>query len=169
MRVSEFTYDKRMPHKCIKMQGVHFSGNAVSPICKVTIPFSKTDQRGHSQTILILPAPDRIHCPVSYMLQFLEVRPKRSGPLFIHVDGSGMTRQQFSVILKRGIKLAGLGEGSWGSHSLRIGAATWHFMHGASDDEIRKWGRWSQNSTVFQRYIRPPVPSSSTHGSNVNC
>ena len=166
MRVSEFTVDKSELGRCIQFEGVSLGCKQSHTRVQIVIPYSKTDQMGHSQTVTIMPTSDRSYCPVSLLGQFLKVRPNRAGPLFIHKDGSYLTKHQFTVILKKGIKLIGMDQGSWGTHCIRIGATTFYSSQGATPDQLRKWGRWGDKSTVFQRYIH--TKSVSGQGREVN-
>ncbi len=152
LRVSEYCTDLRVKHKCIQRGGVHISD---SNILYITVPFSKTDQQGRSQTLMIPSAPkEGLRCPLSTVIRYLLIRPKGPGPLFRPVDGSDLTRFQFTSVFHQAIHLAQIGKGSFNTHSLHIGAATYIYLKGYTDDEIKKMGRWADNSTVFQWYIR---------------
>ncbi len=48
LSVSEYCTDLRVKHKCIQIGGVH-----ISDIFCMTVSFSKTDQQGRSQTLMI--------------------------------------------------------------------------------------------------------------------
>ncbi len=57
-------------------------------------------------------------------------------------------------VFHQAIHLTQIGKGPFNIHSLHIGAATYVYVKSYTDDEIRKMGRWVDNSTVFQWYIR---------------
>lgn len=120
---------------------------------KIRIRFSKTDQVGHSTSLIINACSDPILCPVKAVSEFLIFRPNCPGPLFRHFNGEPLTSSQFSVKLKQGIRLLGLCPKYYSSHSFRIGAATTAATAGMSDSGIKSLGRWRSNS--FQLYIRP--------------
>lgn len=92
------------------------------------------------------------------MLQYLSVRGDKEGAIFIHEDGSPVSRSWFSAQLSSAIKLCGLNPSVYKGHSFRIGAASHVADRGMSDAQIRILGRWKSNA--FQKYIR--VPSLST-------
>ena len=92
-------------------------------------------------------------CPVLAMAKFLEIRPLKSGPLFIHFGGDVLTRYQFSSILKKGIISMGLSPSGFSPHSFRIGAATSAAINGIPIDTIKNMGRWQSSSVKL--YIRP--------------
>ncbi|VDI72855.1 Hypothetical predicted protein [Mytilus galloprovincialis] len=82
------------------------------------------------------------------------IRPRISGQLYCHFDGSPMTRYQFSGILKQALGYIGFDQSKYGTHSFRIGSATSATMLGFSDEQIKVMGRWS--SDTFKSYIRIP-------------
>ena len=92
------------------------------------------------------------HCPVASMLEYLSIRGKRPGPLFLSIDGNAIPRSVFTSLLSRVIKLCGLDPSRYKSHSFRIGAASHAADKGMSDAQIRALGRWKSNA--FMKYIR---------------
>ena len=66
----------------------------------LTIRSSKTDQHSHSTTLIICSQTDNSICLVH--LGYLEVRQHAlDSNLYLHFDGSDLTRYQFSIILQR--------------------------------------------------------------------
>uniref|UniRef100_A0A8W8NC18 SGNH hydrolase-type esterase domain-containing protein n=1 Tax=Magallana gigas TaxID=29159 RepID=A0A8W8NC18_MAGGI len=65
-----------------------------------SIKRSKTDQCGRGVTLSVN-ASHGITCPVKAMLEFLQVRPSITGPLFCHFSGKPLTRYQFSAVLAK--------------------------------------------------------------------
>ncbi len=157
LRVSEYTYDSKFPHKCIKFQDLKLVKWGTCTTINLNIPFSKTDQHGKGHILLISTSDIFNSCPVQAMCDYLRVRPntKDNSPLFIHFDRSPLSRYQMNSVLSKALSVSGISHlGTWGSHSIRIGAATWFFLQKVSIEEIKKRGRWSQNSNVVFRYIR---------------
>ena len=114
---------------------------------------SKTDQEGKGVTSIIRSIPDRRHCGVRLLRRYLAVRPVAPGPLFIHHDGSCLSKYQFRVVFRAVLHQAGLPAGHFGSHSFRIGAATTASLLGFSEEGIKKVGRW--RSKAYRSYLRP--------------
>ena len=114
---------------------------------------SKTNQRGPPVLIPIL-AVGTEACPVNAMLIYLQRRPciSSSGYLFVHADGTPLTRYQFGAVLSKALRAAGIDAAGFKSHSFRIGAATWLAQKGVPFKVIQRMGRWS--SDAFMRYIR---------------
>ncbi|XP_054825892.1 integrase/recombinase xerD homolog [Eublepharis macularius] len=119
----------------------------------ITLRRSKTDQRGRGSTVTLRAARHRLLCPVRAVRAFLECRPPHPGPLFIHEDGSPLSRYQFSSVLRACLQSAGLPPMQFGSHSFRIGAATVAADLGLPAPVIQSIGRW--HSSAFHSYIRP--------------
>ena len=97
-------------------------------------------------------------CPVQLMLEYLALRGRKPGPVFILADGSAVTRTQFTEQLSIAFKYCGLNPSRYKGHSFRIGAASYAAEAGMSDAQIRALGRWKSNA--FQKYIRIPSLSS---------
>ena len=95
-------------------------------------------------------------CPVYLLRKFLKYRRSKPGPLFCLKNGKHVTYSRFAKIFHCVISSINI-NGKFSPHSFRIGAASWAAMNGASDDEIRRMGRWSNNSVL--KYIRIPTIS----------
>ena len=63
-------------------------------------------------------------CPVQSMVNYLEVRGSRPGPLFITSDGQSVRRSVFSNLLTQCVKACSLNSDRYKGHSFRIGGAT---------------------------------------------
>ncbi len=156
LRVGEFTCSskKASSERILSIQDVSFQGQgSLQTSLLITIRYSKTDQRGLRSYLRIDGAGESPVCPVKAMLDFLKVRPNHQGALFIHFDAAPLTSYQFNHILKTGIRVIGLPQDKYSSHSFRIGAATMAAKNGFSEDEIKQMGRWK--SSAVQIYVRP--------------
>ena len=69
-------------------------------------------------------------------------------------DGSFLTRQQFALLISNTLKLAGIDDKHYNTHSFRIGAATSAKEAGFSDVQIKMLGRWK--SEAHQLYVHTP-------------
>ena len=119
---------------------------------------SKTDPFGAGVTIYLGKSGDRI-CPVTAMLAYLALRPRIDGPLFVHQDGSPLTRTFLVTSVREALAGFGLPSASFSGHSFRIGAATSAARAGLSDSLIQTLGRW--RSSAFRTYC------TSTHRSTL--
>ena len=91
-------------------------------------------------------------CPVSAMLDYLNVRGMSAGPLFKFEDGRPLTRQRFVDEVRKGLKLAGINQDKYSGHSFRSGAATTAAARGVEDSIIKTLGRWE--SLAYLRYVK---------------
>ena len=116
----------------------------------VTIPFSQTDQKGVTSTLAVkqIEGLDLI----SAMIVYLNMKPNIQGPLFCHLNGKFLTRYQFHSILSAALRFLNYAVKKYNTHSFRIGAATFAFMNGKTENEIKTMSRW--NSATYKRYIR---------------
>ena len=118
----------------------------------LTLKSSKTDQRLKSVTLIIRRQVDKLICPIESLKRYLSIRSNFSdGNLFIHFDGSNLTRYQFSYILQKSLNFCEE-KGLYKPHSFRIGGATEAKRLGFDDDTIMQWGCWSSNA--YDKYIR---------------
>ena len=92
--------------------------------------------------------------PVTALLGYLAICPKRSGPLFIFQDGSTLSRERLVSSLYQVLSDVGMSTAQYSGHSFRIGAKTTAAQLGVPDSLIKNMGRWK--SSVFMHYIRTP-------------
>lgn len=118
------------------------------------IRHSKTDQYGDGVRLKLNITGSEL-CPVVSLKKYLHQRPLIKGPLFCHLNGSPLTRYQFTAILKRCLCRLKLDFGCYTSHSFRIGAATAAAMAGWSVDAVKQAGRW--RSEAYKIYIKPDL------------
>ncbi|KAJ8304040.1 hypothetical protein KUTeg_017623 [Tegillarca granosa] len=117
LRVSELVYTTAdMGHRPLFYSDIKVSTSGSKVGLLVKIRFSKTDQQGRSVTLRI-PVNRKVSLPGVYS------KPA-DGILFIHEDGSPLTRYQFNAVLRKSIIKLGLPVSVFSSHSFRIGAAT---------------------------------------------
>ena len=168
LRVSEFTTKNKSDSSTEALQ---LSDVVVSDCqLKINIKKSKTDQRGYSTFIVINKYRDNANiCPVLTLKKYWAARPAVSGcyHLFMHFDGSPLTRYQLSAMLRKSVNFCNIPNPNLlKSHSFRIGAATEASKRGINDEAIKKWGRWSSvhlsvtsgflgenNSKIFNFFI----------------
>ena len=74
-----------------------------------------------------------------------------SSPVYVHFDGSNLTRYQFNSVLLKTLQFCGPSE-HIRSHSFRIGGASELSRRGVTESKIKRWGRW--NSNAYSSYIR---------------
>ncbi|XP_077175219.1 integrase/recombinase xerD homolog [Paroedura picta] len=114
---------------------------------------SKCDQGGKGNHVYLPALRGEADCPRRAMAAYLEIRPALAGPLFVHQNGSCLSRYQFVAVLRACLQGAGLQPSLYGSHSFRIGAATEAYLAGEPARAIQQRGRW--RSRAYKLYIRP--------------
>ena len=96
--------------------------------------------------------------PVTAVLSFVARRPHLQGPLFIHEDGSPLTRSHLVKQVRQALSQKGIDVSRYSGHSFRIGAATTAATIAAAvgipEATIKMLGCWE--STANLRYIRTP-------------
>ena len=78
--------------------------------------------------------------PVTALLGYLAIRPKRLGPLFIFQDGSTLLRERLVSFLRQVLSDVGVSTAQYSGHSFRIGAATTAAKLGVPNSLIKKMG-----------------------------
>ena len=119
----------------------------------VTLRGSKTDPFGAGCTLFVGRSNSHV-CAVTAVLAYLAIRPPSAGPLFLHTDGSPLTRSDLVAAMRTALIGSGLDITRYSTHSFRIGAATAAANAGLPDSLIQTLGRW--RSSPFLRYIRTP-------------
>jgi hypothetical protein len=119
---------------------------------------SKTDQMMEGHTVFVAESLEKTLCPVSAMVKFLSMR-LRAGVsvnseewLFLNKNGKPLQYLEMLGGLRHVLRELGVQPMDYGTHSLRIGAATLAARMGVPDSVIQKMGRW--DSTCYLRYIR---------------
>ena len=76
----------------------------------INLRYSKTDQIGKGTIITIPHSPDSTPC-YQTLHRFLAMRPKSdlSAPLFIHMDKTPLSSNQFTAILKKSLTFLNIG------------------------------------------------------------
>ena len=120
-------------------------------VIQLTMPFSKTDQKGLSTTIAVCEFNQTAICPATLLSKYISVRHNENGPLFCNYNKNGVTRYQLTKVLHRALEFIGINPHDYNAHSFRIGSATHLSMNGFTEEDIKTKGRWKFAS--FQRYI----------------
>lgn len=85
-------------------------------ILQIVLRHSKTDQINKGVTI-VLNSPK---CPVHCMIDYMQIRPKISGPLYCHFNGKPITRYQFLVVMGKALAVLGFNSQLYTTHSFRM-------------------------------------------------
>ena len=154
LRVGEITYPSAQsfcPKRHLTLDDITIKDNTIV----IHLKHSKTDQLGQGATVVIGQSKQH-HCPVELARSFLQFRRKAPGQeaVFRRKDGSLLTRQRLQALLRKTISQFGLPAQHFGTHSLRIGAATAAAQAGIPPEHIKALGRWS--SDCYRRYMRAP-------------
>ena len=155
MRVGEITAEakERLQRSVLQRSDIKFLEEAQLRALEISFHFSKNNQNGPPQVIVLPTQANGVLCPVTATQEFCDIRPATGASC--HFDGSPVTRSQFGAILKRSVEFAGVAGSYFRSHSFRIGAASTTVMQGVPDWKIQEMGRW--RSSTFKSYIRFPL------------
>jgi hypothetical protein len=156
LRVSEFTTPTTThysPTRHLLREDVRTRKGSMT----ITIKAAKNDPYRATCTLPVA-ATGTSTCPVAAMVRYLSHGwHGPSLPLFTLASGEFLTRAHLTTTLRRLLQATGLSPQQakqYGSHSLRIGAATEAAAAGLPTWLIQAAGRWK--STAYQRYIRSP-------------
>ena len=122
LRAGEFTINSIFdPDIHITVQDIQVDSRTDPSSIRVHPKGSKTDPFRQGCHIYLRQGRYPI-CPISAMLTYLHLRGSAALPLFIHLDGRPLSRQQLSSFLQSTLQAAGV-PGHYSSHSFRIGVA----------------------------------------------
>ena len=141
------------PSRHLSFRDVHLPASVPISTISITIKHSKTDQFYQGIDIFLSRTKASL-CPVSALLDYLSIRGKANGPLFLLASGKPLSREVLVTEVRSALSRAGLNALDYCSHSFRIGAATTALKAGISDAKIRMLGRWE--SDAYQLYLRTP-------------
>ena len=137
----------------------NFSKQKIDSICLKFLKFKHSDtvknprkQKSSLPKMKFTKQSNKRLCPVRAMVKYIKLRGNSEGQLFLTHNGGDVTYHNFNVMMKKCISRVGL-EGTYGTHSFRIGRCTDLNKLGYSENQIKLIGRW--NSSAFKNYIRP--------------
>jgi len=117
----------------------------------IRIPFSKTNQEGKEERIVVKYAADATYCAVRALERWLDLVGLRAhaatGPVFREVTRHGrigeaaLAPKAIAAIVKKCAVLLGLDAEDFAGHSLRRGYLTSTYAHGASERAIMRQSR----------------------------
>ena len=117
----------------------------------VHVKVSKADPF-HNGSNLIIHATGSSICPVRAMTKYLNTTTHYNKPLFIFCNGSYLTHNSLTSILRALLGRVSSETSRYSSHSFRIGAATTAAAANVPDWLIKVMGNWA--SDAYQVYIK---------------
>ncbi|MEK6439170.1 site-specific integrase [Pseudonocardia sp. T1-2H] len=124
----------------------------------LTLPRSKTNQRGEEHELVVLPrAGRRAHCPVTAVQTWLDAAGIADGPVFRKISRGNrvldraLHPESINDLVQAAVARAGLPGGPFSAHSLRAGFVTYAHLRGASDRAIAHQtgtARWPPSGRV---------------------
>ena len=136
----------------LQVSDIHFDyENSIVVSMTLSITYYKHSDL-QPKTLSIARNASNMLCPVTALLNYLNMSKHRSGPLFQFPRGTPVSYYYFSSSLKSLLSFIGLSPEVYKGHSFRIGAATSAAAKGVSSSVIQSMGRWKSN--VVKNYIR---------------
>ena len=146
LRISEVANSGSLDHT-VMLDDVTFSSIYV----KINLRSYKHSK--HAVSLRIYCSPDTEMCPVYNLNRYMLWRGRKNDPfLFVDHRSVPISRQQVSDSLKHVLSLAQMCPNLYNTHSFRIGRTTDLFKQNASDEFIRRSGRWA--SDAWRKYIK---------------
>jgi hypothetical protein len=114
---------------------------------------SKCNQYGSGSDVVVGLTGSSL-CPVTALIQYIDLRGSQSGPFFLDASDAVITKQRFVTRIRELLNSIGLPQYQYAGHSFRIGAAMTAAAKWIEDSTIQTFGRW--HSAAFLQYIRTP-------------
>jgi hypothetical protein len=167
LRISEPVADRTKacdPVRTTRGSDVHFYPTMESAeYYTYHIRTSKTDCFRRSTTIRVY-ATGTSDCPVAAMVKWWRCRSSdRSAPLYTFVDGTFMTRDRLTTVLRRTLEYLGHDGKNFASHSLRAGGAVSMAAAGYGAEFLSILGRWKSDAYLAYLATMPPAMHKSIH------
>ena len=151
LRASELCHSGSIKH-AIKLENVTLCfGDEITARIKL-------ESHKHSKAsafFILSPSDQDFLCPVKALREYLKVRPRVPGILFVTQSGAVLRREVLAKILKCCANVGGLDGKQCNTHSFRAGRATDLAVAGTPEAIIKETGRWASNA--FTDYIRFPL------------
>ena len=141
------------PAKNLAWGDIAVDNHADPTMVQVHLKVSKCDQYGSGSGVVLGRIGNSL-CPVSALMQYINLRGSQTGPFFIDSSQAVITKQRFVEQIREILCSIGLPQHQYTGHSFRIGAATTAAAAGIEDSTIQTLGRW--HSAAFLQYIRTP-------------
>ncbi len=122
LRIGEITTKRGNGLQLHQLAYICDSGNQVVGIYRVNLSRFKHNYNQRPFTLSI--KRQAACCPIQLLLDYLALRGKREGAIFMTQGGTPVTREPFAVQLSETIRLCGLNPNRYKGHSFRIGAAS---------------------------------------------
>jgi site-specific recombinase XerD len=152
LRISEVAADTNKGYSTRTLQFASTHIDNTHSVLHLYIPFSKTDQLGKGCAVVISSLRDSLLCPVYNMKNYLDHRISTAKPLFVHRNGTQLSRYQVNHVLKKVLIFCNISQVKLRSHSFRLGYASICGAMGVDHSRIKSWGRWK--SSAYKKYIR---------------
>ena len=156
LRSGEFTLQTAAAAPAIRASDAAVDSHTAPSVVCIHLRKAKTDPFGRGISLYLGRTGTDI-CPVAALLNYLSIRPRGDGPIFVHQDGSPLLKHQFITEVRQALGAAGLNPSQYSGHSFRIGAATTAAAAGIPDHLIKTLGRWE--SSAYMLYVRTPRES----------
>jgi hypothetical protein len=141
------------PAKSLAWGDVAVDNQAKPTMIQLHLKTSKCDQYGSGSDIVVGRTGNSL-CPVTALMQYIDLRGNQAGPFFLDASHAVITKQRFVTRIRELLNSIGLPQHQYAGHSFRIGAATTAAAEGIEDSTIQTLGRW--HSAAFLQYIRTP-------------
>ena len=156
LRSGEFTVPSQQgydPTVHLSLADVAFNSHVAPSFARLRIKMSKTDPFRLGVDVFIGATSSGV-CPITALLQFIEVRSSAPGPLFVFRNWQFLTRAALISNLQAALQKLCLVHTNYNGHSFRIGAATTAAQSGIEDSLIQTLRRWK--SEAYKIYTKIP-------------
>ena len=157
LRAGEFTVPSESqydPEVHLTLADILVDSHSAPFTFSVRVKQSKTDPF-HVGVHVYLGVTRSYICPVTALLDDLQIRSPEPGSLFLFQSGKPLTRLTLVHHLHEALVQEGSLSSNFNGHSFRIGAATTAARCGLEDSLIQTLGRWK--SSAYLSYIRIPT------------
>lgn len=134
---------------------IHESRGCNGTVLLVKLRCSKTDFTRQGVTIKVFENGTET-CPVTAYRKYQRAATPHApeDPAFVLTDGSYLTRERLTTVLRRSLTFLGFDATAYASHSLRIGGVVSAAAAGYGIETLKKLGRWASDAVLV--YLQLP-------------
>ena len=124
LRMGEITTSKNKSCQPLQLHQLAYVCDSGNPVAAMKLTFHDFKHHYNQRPFTLIINRQQTCCPIKLLLDYLALRGRQVGAIFVTQTGAPVTRDAFTSQLSEAIRLCGLDPSRYKGHSFRIGAAS---------------------------------------------